>query len=46
MAEYIDLQKLPPICKHKVSVDGKRTPLQIGDKVHFTEDDRLAKTVV
>ena len=46
MSDFVDLNRLPKVNRLKVSVDGKKTPLSIGDKIRLNEDDPIAKTVI
>ena len=46
MSKFVDLQTLPKINSIEVKVNGKKTPLSIGDKIKITEDDIIYKTVV
>lgn len=46
MAEFVDLDSMPRVNKLKVTVDGKKTPLSIGDKIRYSEEDPTAKTVI
>lgn len=46
MSDFVDLNSLPKVNRLKVSVDGKKTPLSIGDKIRLNEDDPIAKTVI
>lgn len=46
MAEFVDLDSMPRVNKLKVTVDGKKTPLSIGDKLRYSEEDPTAKTVI
>lgn len=46
MAEFVDLDSMPRVNKLKVTVDGKKTPLSIGDKIRYSEEDPTAKTII
>ena len=46
MAEFVDLDSMPRVNKLKVTVNGKKTPLSIGDKIRYSEEDPTAKTVI
>lgn len=46
MAEFVDLDSMPQVNKLKVTVDGELTPLSIGDKIRYSEEDPTAKTVI
>ena len=46
MAEFVDLDNIPKVNKLKVTIDGKKTPLSIGDKIRYSEEDPTAKTVI
>lgn len=46
MAKFVDLDSMPRVNKLKVTVDGKKTPLSIGDKIRYSEEDPTAKTVI
>lgn len=43
---FVDLDQLPKVNKLKVTVDGKKTPLSIGDKIRYSEEDLTAKTII
>ena len=46
MAEFVDLDNMPKVNKLKVTVNGKKTPLSIGDKIRYSENDQIAKTII
>ena len=46
MADFVDLDSMPQVNKLKVTVDGELTPLSIGDKIRYSEEDPTAKTVI
>ena len=46
MADFVDLDIIPQINKFKVTVDNEVTPLSIGDKIRYNEEDSVAKTVI
>ena len=46
MAEFVDLDSMPKVNKLKVTIDGKKTPLSIGDKIRYSEEDPIAKTII
>lgn len=44
--KYIDVEKLPAVNKIKVTINGKKTPFKIGDKLRFPVESPIVKTII